>query len=455
MSKARTLTLIVMLALVAAGCDRSPMNPGRGDLAPGLAGAERSAGGDDGCGDLPTAPANQRVDRYDPSFPHPTQVTNPLFPIRELQRVVMLGNSDGEPLRVETTLLPRTKTIRVNGRRVETLVSQYIAWLDGRIHEVALDWYAQDDRGAVWYFGEDVFNYEAGRVADTDGTWLAGRDGPAAMIMPPNPRVGDVWRPENICGVVFEEVIATATGVTVQGPRGPVSGALAVRELHMDGTLEDKTFAPHYGEFSTGSGANLEAVALAVPTDALSGPTPTELKILSTGASKIFRAAKHKNWNVASSTFAAMTAAWNAYRGRGVPPMLEAQMNVAIDELDEALDARQIAAARQASIDVGRASLDFQLQFRPRTKIDVAHIGLWLKQLVVDAAARDRDAVRGDVATIRWIQSRFERPSERDFDDQLSAVHDGVLGANPAAAVERAERLEEHHAQTSGSDSDM
>jgi hypothetical protein len=34
-------------------------------------------------------------------------------------------------------------------------------------------------------------------VVDTSGTWLAGKEGPAAMIMPAGPRIGDVNRPEN------------------------------------------------------------------------------------------------------------------------------------------------------------------------------------------------------------------------------------------------------------------
>ena len=50
---------------------------------------------------------------------------------------------------------------------MRTLVSQYVAYLGGRIQEVALDFYAQADDGSVWYFGEDVYNYEKGAVADT------------------------------------------------------------------------------------------------------------------------------------------------------------------------------------------------------------------------------------------------------------------------------------------------
>jgi len=58
-----------------------------------------------------------------------------------------------------------------------------VSYVDGRIHEVALDSYAQADDGAVWLFGEDVFRYEDGVVLDKEGTWYAGKDGPPAMIM--------------------------------------------------------------------------------------------------------------------------------------------------------------------------------------------------------------------------------------------------------------------------------
>ena len=131
-----------------------------------------------------------------------------------------------------------------------TRIHQYVAYSGGRILEVALDWYAQADDGSVWYFGEDVFNYEDGVVADTHGTWLAGRDGPPGMIMPAQPSPGQVYRPENIPELVFEEVTVKAAGQRVPGPRGTVDGALVIKELHMDGATEEKTFAPGYGEFS-------------------------------------------------------------------------------------------------------------------------------------------------------------------------------------------------------------
>ena len=129
------------------------------------------------------APDSKRVDLVVPSFSDPTKVTNPLFPISTLNAVI-LGEVDGEPLKIETTLLPKTKTVEWSGQRVEALQSQFCAYLKGRITEVAVDLYAQADDGSVWYFGEDVVDYASGVAATTAGTWRVGLDGPAAMIMP-------------------------------------------------------------------------------------------------------------------------------------------------------------------------------------------------------------------------------------------------------------------------------
>ncbi|MBA3302846.1 MAG: hypothetical protein H0U26_03100, partial [Acidimicrobiia bacterium] len=152
------------------------------------------------------APEADRVDIDRPTFSHPTEITNPLFPISELESAVLLGEVDGKPFRSETTLLPATGTVLLDGEAVEVLLSQYTAYFDGRITEVAVDRYAQADDGSVWYLGEDVYDYDNGFVSVTEGTWLAGRDGPPAMIMAADPKVGQVFRPEDIPGIVFEEV---------------------------------------------------------------------------------------------------------------------------------------------------------------------------------------------------------------------------------------------------------
>jgi hypothetical protein len=452
MKRIRIAMLGAILSLSVASCGEEIPSSPAGDIALLTAGGRGPAIPSSGheCDGLPTAPLSQRVDLYIPTFANPTDVTNPLFPISELDRVLLLGTVDGGDFRTETTLLAHTQTIELEGRTVEALVSQYVAWLDRRIHEVAIDWYVQDDLGAVWYLGEDVFNYDEGRVEDTDGTWLAGLDGPEAMIMPPNPQVGDVWRPENICGFVFEEVTATATGVMVPGPQGSVSGALIVSELHMDATTEDKIFAPGYGEFSTGSpGSDIEALALAVPTDALPGPPPAELETLSSGAARIFWAARARQWNDASETAEEMADAWAAFQALGfVPPLLDAEMETALEDLEESIDARDAAATRQASIDVARTSLDLQLRHLSRDEIDMAQIDLWTRQLLIDAAAHDKGGVRSDIVSIKLIRDRFAHPPV-GIDAQISAVQAAALASNLSGATEAAVKLQSTLARSS------
>ena len=62
------------------------------------------------------------------------------------------------------------------------------------------------------------------------------------------------------------------------------------RELHDDGSFEEKVFAPGYGEFFTASGGDVEALALAAPTDSLPGGVPAALAAISTGADQVYAA---------------------------------------------------------------------------------------------------------------------------------------------------------------------
>jgi hypothetical protein len=70
-----------------------------------------------------------------------------------------------------------------------------------------------------------------------------------------------------------------------------------VAHFHDDGSFSDKVvFTPGYGEFYSAHEGDVEALALAVLTDALSGPLPRELRIISAGAQDIFDLALEKKW---------------------------------------------------------------------------------------------------------------------------------------------------------------
>jgi hypothetical protein len=394
-----------------AGATQDTTAQGQAERIPQMTAAELEAAG---LAKLPLALDSERVDLEVPSFSNPIKITNPLFPISNLHSAVLNGTVDDKPFKVETTLLPETRIIEwPQGRRVETLVSQYVAYLDGRIEEVALDYYAQADDGSVWYFGEDVFNYKDGLIADTEGTWITPNDGPAAMIMPADPQIGDVYRPENVPGFVFEEVTVKAIDQTVEGPRGPVERAIIAEELHQDGAREDKTFAPGYGEFFTGSGGDVEALALAVPTDALAGQPPDELQTMVTGANGIIVQAEAEAWNAAARTTRTVGGAWQTFRATGPPPRLEPVTDRAVESLVRAVHARDAQRAQDAAIDVAQAALDLALRHRPQAEIDRARFELWTQRFVLDSTAEEAGAVSGDLATLEWISDRFVRTLPR------------------------------------------
>lgn len=354
--------------------------------------------------------AGRRVDLATPNFSRPSRITNPLFPADMVGQKIQLGLEAGETLRFETTPLPGTKVVRWNNQDVHTRAVQFVAYTADRVAETAIDFYAQDDSGNVWYFGEDVFNYEAGVIVNTDGTWLAGKDGPPGMIMPANPKVGDVYRPENIPGLVFEEVTVKATGKTVRGPKGRVRGAIFITECLADGVLENKTFAPGYGEFkfSVPTQDEVAYVALSVPTDALKAAAPRSLLALEDGAAGIFDAAPAGNWRGLRRTVRSIGRSWDTYRnGNHVPRRLKAKTTAALALMRRAVSARDAGALRQASIDLAQAALDIELRYRTQTEVDRDRIALWQRQLAHDAATGDPGDVAGDKAVIAAIKARL------------------------------------------------
>jgi hypothetical protein len=92
-------------------------------------------------------------------------------------------------------------------------------YLRGRLRERTTDWYSQDKRGNVWYFGESTAELDArGRVTSTEGTWRAGRNGAqAGVYFPAHPRVGQSGRQEFYKGHAEDhfQVVSLRTAVRV------------------------------------------------------------------------------------------------------------------------------------------------------------------------------------------------------------------------------------------------
>ena len=74
--------------------------------------------------------------------------------------------------------------------------------------DVVTDWYAEDDRGNVWWFGRE-------------GSWQAGEDGAeAGLAMADTPRVGDGYRPALAPGVSEDTATVIALDDRVTVPAG-------------------------------------------------------------------------------------------------------------------------------------------------------------------------------------------------------------------------------------------
>lgn len=363
-----------------------------------------------GADDESSAPdAARSVDLTALAFSNPTNVTNPLFPASIVTQAVQLGAEGDVSLRHDITILEETRTIRWNGQAIESLVVQFMAYGDGELLEIATDYYAQADDGTVWYLGEDVANYEDGEIENNDGTWLAGRDGTAGVIMPASPRVGDVYLPENIPGFAFEEVTVAQTDATFDGPSGPVPGAMVVQERLQDGTLEDKVFAPGYGEFSASVPADgeLVTVAVAVPTDAADGDSPWSLERLCDTARTLSYAAEHVRWSQLVALGRTVGRAWDQVSAGDVPPLLDDQVSDAVESLDSAIESRSRSDLTQAAIDLELAALDIEMLYEEPAEVDEDRLEVWRIQLAVHEAEEEDAAAASDQVIIDAIGARI------------------------------------------------
>src|SRR5947209_389112 len=128
------------------------------------------------------------VPKMPPASSFSARVENPWFPLRPGSRYVYTGVKGGKRSRDIVTITHQTRTID----RVPCVAVHDRLYLRGRLAERTTDWYSQDSRGNVWYFGENTAELDArGRVTSTEGTWRAGVHGAKPGIyMPGHPRIG-------------------------------------------------------------------------------------------------------------------------------------------------------------------------------------------------------------------------------------------------------------------------
>ena len=173
-------------------------------------------------------------------------VANPYFPLEPGTTLVYDGMSEDGPERVEFTVTFDTKTIL----GVVCTVVRDVVTVDGEVVEDTLDWFAQDNAGNVWYFGEASADYEDGVVVSTEGSWEAGVDGARpGIVMPADAVVGDPYFQEYYRGEAEDIGQIIAVDQTVTTAYGTFTDVIVTADTNPlePGVIENKSYAPGVG----------------------------------------------------------------------------------------------------------------------------------------------------------------------------------------------------------------
>ena len=152
-----------------------------------------------------------------------TTIDNEYFPMKPGTTFLYVGKGE----RDEMSVTHQTK--KVMG--VECVVVDDRAWEDGKLIEKTYDWFAQDSKGTVWYFGEDTKEYENGEVVSTKGSWEAGVDGAKpGIVMPADPKVGQSYHQEYYPGEAMDMAKVLSVNTSISVPYGSFDQVLETRE---------------------------------------------------------------------------------------------------------------------------------------------------------------------------------------------------------------------------------
>jgi hypothetical protein len=154
--------------------------------------------------------------------------------------------------RIEFTVTDLTKEIQ----GVRTVVGWIEDFTDGELEEKEIAFYAQDNAGNVWYFGEHPEEYKNGKFIEAP-TWIAGfKDAKPGIVLMAKPQLGmpniyQGWGPEvdwSDYGRV--EQMGQETCVPVDCYKDVLVNAEA--NLSEPGAFQMKYFAPDVGEIQVG-----------------------------------------------------------------------------------------------------------------------------------------------------------------------------------------------------------
>ncbi len=189
-----------------------------------------------------------------------TKIDNPYFPLKPGTTHVLVGTRDGAPTKHVTRVDTRTR--RILG--VDTAIIHDTVTSNRTLIEKTTDWYAQDSKGNVWYFGEATAEYANGVVTNTQGSWEAGVDGAEpGIVMQANPTPGKWYRQEYRPGIAEDKArvlkpgspthFGTPVSTTLHTGGNTFHNVIVTDDVNpLDPSLkENKWYAKGYGTVKT------------------------------------------------------------------------------------------------------------------------------------------------------------------------------------------------------------
>jgi hypothetical protein len=225
-----------------------------------LAGCSASSGSSGGNGNGKTGKAQNAYAPNIKPADFTTKINNKYFPLEPGTTFVYRGETEdateGDTVRVTSD----TKTVM----GVKCVVVDDRVFEGGKLAEKTYDWYAQDNKDNVWYFGEDSTEYDNGKVKSTEGSWEAGKDGAEpGIIMPADPKIGETYRQEYYKGEAEDMARALKLNGSVEVPYGSFKNVLVTDEW----TPLEKNVAEH--KFYAPGVGNVKEIATKGPQETL------------------------------------------------------------------------------------------------------------------------------------------------------------------------------------------
>ncbi|HEX6281554.1 MAG TPA: hypothetical protein VFZ67_04950 [Nitrososphaera sp.] len=154
--------------------------------------------------------------------------SNPYFILEPNYRQVLVANESGAEVELIITVLNETR--EVNG--TETRVVEERETENGELVEVSRNFFAIcDETNSVFYFGEEVDDYENGAIVGHAGAWLAGEgENKAGMFMPGTVLLGARYYQEIAPDIAVDRAEIIETDGELVVPAGSFDDVLVVVE---------------------------------------------------------------------------------------------------------------------------------------------------------------------------------------------------------------------------------